>query len=150
MDQLSPNVTKSDAKPAPTGSSATRRAQPIVVRRPTKSDVTEFARHFSEMQAHYKRPVSDAVAIKAASLACKPAASTFDPRVLIALRGDAIVGSVVMNVTFPASELTLSLYIRDLFRSRELARHNSVGTYACDRRHAAQSQRELLCPGMDH
>ena len=82
--------------------------------------------HFSEMQSHYKRPVSDAAAIQAATLACKPPVNTFDPHVIIAVAGDNIVGSLVMNVTFPAAELTLSLYIRDLYVA-QAARRSGVG-----------------------
>ena len=41
-------------------------------------------------------------AATAATLACRPPVNTFDPRVLIALVGDDVVGSIVMNVTFPA------------------------------------------------
>jgi GNAT superfamily N-acetyltransferase len=98
----------------------------IVIRRPTKADVQGLARHFSEMQSHYKRPVSDAAAVKAAALACKPPVNTFDPHVLIAAAGDNVVGSLVMNVTFPAAELTLSLYIRDLYVA-QAARRSGVG-----------------------
>lgn len=98
----------------------------IVIRRPTEADVQGLAAHFSEMQTHYKRPVSDASAIKAAALACKPPVNTFDPHVLIAVAGDSVVGSLVMNVTFPAAELTLSLYIRDLYVA-QAARRSGVG-----------------------
>jgi len=87
----------------------------IVVRRPSAADIPGLACLFGEMQRHYGRPVSDNTAIGAANLACKPAAHTFDPRVLIALVDEAIVGSLVMNVTFPAFELTRSLSIRDLY-----------------------------------
>ena len=69
------------------------------------------------MQAHYDRPVSYEAALSAAALACRPPVSTFDPRVLIALVGNDVVGSIVMNVTFPAFELSLSLHIRDLYMS---------------------------------
>ena len=62
----------------------------------------------------------------AAKLACRPPVATFDPRVLIALRGGIVVGSIVMNVTFPAFELTLSLHIRDLYVA-EAARRSGVG-----------------------
>lgn len=58
----------------------------------------------------------------AATLACRSPTSTFDPRVLIALAGGTIVGSMVMNVTFPASELTLALYIRDLYVAKAVRR----------------------------
>ena len=67
------------------------------------------------MQAHYHRPVPDVTAMEAARLACTPPVNTFDARVLVALIGGTIVGSMVMNVTFPAFELTLSLHIRDLY-----------------------------------
>lgn len=52
--------------------------------------------------------------------------STFDPRVLVALDGDTVIGSLVMNVTFPAAELSLSLYIRDLYVAKA-ARRRGVG-----------------------
>jgi GNAT superfamily N-acetyltransferase len=94
----------------------------IVVRRPIDMDVPGVAALFSEMQHHYRRPVSDAVAEAAARLACKPAEATFDPRVLIALKDQTVVGSIVLNVTFPAFELTLSLYIRDLYVSAPMRR----------------------------
>ena len=82
---------------------------------------------FSEMQAHYDRPVSYEAALSAAVLACRPPVNTFDPRVLIALLGDDVVGSIVMNVTFPAFELSSSRsYIRDLYVSNSL-RRSGVG-----------------------
>ena len=94
----------------------------IEVRRPTGLDVPGLASLFSEMQRHYQRPVSDEQAIEAASLACAPVTATFDPRVLIATAGGSIVGSIVMNVSFPAYELTRSLYIRDLYVARSMRR----------------------------
>ena len=87
----------------------------IVVRSPSELDVSGVAALFSEMQCHYGRPVSDEMAAVAARLACTPPVCTFDPRVLIALTRGLVVGSIVMNVTFPAFELTLSLHIRDLY-----------------------------------
>ncbi len=101
-------------------------AEDIVVRCPSEADIPALAVHFSEMQSHYKQPVSDAAATKAAALACRAPTSTFDPRVLVALAGDAVVGSLVMNVTFPASELSLALYIRDLYVAKA-ARRRGVG-----------------------
>jgi len=99
----------------------------LVVRRACPSDGPGLAALFCEMQRHYGRPVSDATAAEAAALACSPPAHAFDPRVLVALTGDQIVGSLVMNVTFPAFELTRSLYIRDLYVTRRL-RGCGVGT----------------------
>lgn len=78
------------------------------------------------MQSYYNCPVPDAVATEAAALACKPPTSTFDPRVLIAATGNAVVGSLVMNVTFPAYALTKALYIRDLYVAKAMRRF-SVG-----------------------
>jgi GNAT superfamily N-acetyltransferase len=98
----------------------------IVVRRPCEEDVPGLAALFSEMQAHYERPVSYEAAVSAAALACRPPVSTFDPRVLIALVGDDVVGSIVMNVTFPAFELSLSLHIRDLYVGKSM-RRSGVG-----------------------
>jgi GNAT superfamily N-acetyltransferase len=98
----------------------------IVVRRPSEEDVLGLATLFLEMQAHYERPVSYEAAVSAATLACRPPVNTFDPRVLIALVGDDVVGSIVMNVTFPAFELSLSLHIRDLYVGRSM-RRSGVG-----------------------
>src|SRR5690348_7367983 len=112
-------AAKSDGKSDPA-------SQPIIVRLPSEADIPSFAAHFSEMQAHYGRPVPDAIATKAAVLACKLAVHMFDPRVLVAVVGETVVGSIVMNVTFPAAELTLSLYIRDLYVAKS-ARRRGVG-----------------------
>lgn len=98
----------------------------IIVRPPCEADIPNLAAHFSEMQAHYGQPVPDAVALKAAVLACNPPIHTFDPRVLVAVEGETVVGSIVMNVTFPAAELSLSLYIRDLYVAK-VARRHGVG-----------------------
>ncbi len=95
----------------------------IIVRCPTDADIPGLAAHFSEMQYHYNCPVPDAIAAEAATLACQPPLSTFDPRVLIAAAGDAIVGSLIMNVTFPAYALTKALYIRDLYVAKAMRRY---------------------------
>jgi GNAT superfamily N-acetyltransferase len=95
----------------------------LLVRRPQQSDAAGVAALFTEMQSHYGRPVSDARAREAAALACRPPVATFDPHVLLAVLGETIVGSLVMNVTFPAFELTRSLYIRDLFVAAAMRRH---------------------------
>ncbi len=114
-------------KPVETARSRTSSfAGNITVRRPTAADIPGLAAHFAEMQTHYDCPVSDAVATDAATLACKPPTATFDPRVLIATVSDSIVGSLVMNVTFPASALTKSLYIRDLYVAKRM-RRSQVG-----------------------
>src|ERR1700744_4968216 len=86
----------------------------ITVRAPNEGDIPGLASLFSEMQRHYRRPVTDEMAVEAATLACQPVRATFDPRVLIAAVGDLIGGSIVLNVTFPAFELSRALYIRDL------------------------------------
>ena len=96
----------------------------ILVRRPGEADIAALAAHFSEMQSHYNCPVPDPVATEAAALMCKPPIGAFDPRVLIATTGDAVVGSLVMNVTFPAYALTKSLYIRDLYVAKAARRRN--------------------------
>jgi GNAT superfamily N-acetyltransferase len=103
------------------------RPEGLVVRHPCPDDASALAALFSEMQRHYNRPVPDAVAAKAAALACLPQTHPFAPRVLIALIDCEIVGSMAMNVTFPAFELTHSLYIRDLYVSSR-ARRCGVGT----------------------
>jgi GNAT superfamily N-acetyltransferase len=94
----------------------------ITVRSPTSLDVPGLAALFSEMQSHYRRPVTDEQAIEAATLACQPVRATFDPRVLIAVADNRIGGSIVLNVTFPAFELSRALYIRDLYVARSMRR----------------------------
>jgi GNAT superfamily N-acetyltransferase len=94
----------------------------LTVRRPGLDDASALAALFSEMQSHYGRPVTDAAAAEAAALACSPPTHAFDPRVLIGLMGSQLVGSLVMNVTFPAFELTRSLYIRDLYVTGSMRR----------------------------
>jgi len=94
----------------------------ILVRSPTLADIPGVAALFSEMQRHYSCPVSDKEAVDAATLACKSVTSGFDPRVLIAEVAYEIVGSVVLNVTFPASALSRSLYIRDLYVAGSMRR----------------------------
>ena len=98
----------------------------LLVRTPQPSDVAGLAALFAEMQTHYSRPVSEACAREAAALACRTPATIFDPHVLIAMLDAAVVGSLVMNVTFPAFELTRSLYIRDLYVA-EAMRRRGVG-----------------------
>jgi ribosomal protein S18 acetylase RimI-like enzyme len=124
MDQLMPSGAKPIA--ASMGSSDQGHSENIVVRRPTDADIPGLAAHFTEMQSHYNCPVSFAVAEEAAALACKPVINAFDPRVLIAVAGNAVVGALVMNVTFPASALTKALYIRDLYVAKTMRRY-SVG-----------------------
>lgn len=98
----------------------------IAVRVPTALDIPGLAALFSEMQRHYQRPVTDEQAIEAATLACRPARATFDPHVLIATADTRVVGSIVLNVTFPAFELSRALYIRDLYVARSM-RRNGIG-----------------------
>jgi GNAT superfamily N-acetyltransferase len=98
-------------------------SEDIVVRRPSAADIPGLALVFSEMQCHYGRPVSDAAATAAATLACKPPANAFDPHILVALVGADLIASLVSNVTFPAFELTRSLYIRDLYVAKTMRRH---------------------------
>jgi GNAT superfamily N-acetyltransferase len=98
----------------------------IEIRGTTQQDISGLAMLFAEMQRHYRRPVTDQQAFEAATLACQPVRATFDPRVLLALVDDWVIGSIVLNVTFPAFELSRSLYIRDLYVSRA-ARRCGVG-----------------------
>ena len=109
---------------APTGSLS---RVDLAVRRACPIDAPALAALFSEMQCHYGRPVPDATAAEAAALACSPPTHAFSPRVLVALTSGQIVGSLVMNVTFPAFELTRSLYIRDLYVTKRV-RGCGVGT----------------------
>jgi len=98
----------------------------VIIRRPSCADIPGLALLFSEMQSHYGRPVPDAAATEAAMLACQSPVGAFDPRVLIAFVGKVTAGSLVMNVSFPAFELTRSLYIRDLYVANTM-RRSGVG-----------------------
>jgi GNAT superfamily N-acetyltransferase len=95
----------------------------LLVRKPQQSDINGLASLFAEMQSHYGRPVSEERAREAAALACRPRTTPFDPHVLLAVLGRVVVGSLVMNVTFPAFELSQSLYIRDLYVAAASRRH---------------------------
>jgi hypothetical protein len=90
-------------------------AAEFTIRPPEARDIVGLAALFSEMQAHYNRPVPLPVAMAAAESACRPRMHDFDPRVLLALADHVVAGSVVMNVVFPAFELTRALHIRDLY-----------------------------------
>ncbi|MBE9606420.1 GNAT family N-acetyltransferase [Acetobacteraceae bacterium H6797] len=89
----------------------------LVVRRPTAADAPGLAALFAEMQRHYQQPVPDTLAEEAASFLCAPCAGGFEPRTVIAIDDGTVIGSAVLNVTFPAAELSRSLYIRDLYVS---------------------------------
>lgn len=97
-------------------------APDVVVRSPTARDIPDLATLFSEMQRHYQRPVTREQAVDAATLACQPVRGTFDPYVLLAIADIEIVGSIVLNVMFPAFELSRALYIRDLYVTRSMRR----------------------------
>ena len=62
----------------------------------------------------------------AALTACNPRVRHFDPWVLLAKMEEFVVGSIVLNVTFPAYELTRALYIRDLYVAAA-ARRSGIG-----------------------
>lgn len=94
----------------------------FTIRPPEPPDIPGLAALFSEMQAHYNRPVPLAVAVAAAELACRPRLHDFDPRILLAVNDQGVAGSVVMNVVFPAFELTRALHIRDLYVARAMRR----------------------------
>lgn len=89
----------------------------LTIRRAGPGDISSLAELFAEMQSHYKQPVDPLTAHRAASLACQDAPTdTFAPRTLIAVgKSEELCGSIVLNVTFPAAELSRSLYIRDLY-----------------------------------
>jgi GNAT superfamily N-acetyltransferase len=130
MGALWSRPSAADRLPGMSGSIAREIALPaafampdVTVRVPNRFDVPGLAALFSEMQRHYECPVADEQAVAAARLACAPVTAAFDPRVLIAAVDGVIVGSIVMNVTFPASELSRSLYIRDLYVARSMRRH---------------------------
>ena len=98
----------------------------VLIKQAGPEDIPEVAALFSEMQRHYKRPVGGEAAMMAALTACNPRVRHFDPWVLLAKMEDYLVGSIVLNVTFPAYELTRALYIRDLFVTAA-ARRSGIG-----------------------
>ncbi|MFT8244290.1 GNAT family N-acetyltransferase [Roseomonas sp. BN140053] len=98
----------------------------LTVRRPAHADLSALAAHLQEMQEHYGQPVTEGAALEAAALVCSLSDGPFEPRALVALLDDRLVGSAVLNVTFPAAELSRSLYIRDLYVAR-VGRRCGVG-----------------------
>jgi GNAT superfamily N-acetyltransferase len=101
---------------------AADRSGEIAISRPSAANISSLAALLSEMQSHYGRPVPYAAARVAAIRACRRPTNEFDPRVLLAIRNHIVVGSIVLNVTFPAFELTLSLHIRDLYVAKSVRR----------------------------
>lgn len=97
---------------------------PFSIRRLERQDVAALATLWAEMQCHYGRPVTDAAATAAASTACNAQRDEgFTPRILVAVAADgSFGGSIVLNVSFPAYELSRSLYIRDLYVAAAMRR----------------------------
>jgi GNAT superfamily N-acetyltransferase len=95
------------------------------VRVPGPSDALSLASLWGEMQCHYGQPVDEATAAAAAEFACRGVPSTgFDPRILVAVAAaGGVIGALALNVTFPATELSRSLYVRDLYVARAARRH---------------------------
>ena len=100
-----------------------RAARDIDVRRTEPADADGLALLWAEMQRHYGQPVNDATAKAAATAACRFSNNEFNPRTFVAIsRKGGVVASLVLNVTFPARELSKSLYIRDLYVSKDWRR----------------------------
>ena len=97
---------------------------PFSIRRLTSCDVTALATLWAEMQRHYGKPVTEEAAMHAATLACDAQRREgFEPRILVAHAADgSLAGSIVLNVSFPANELSRSLYIRDLYVAAAMRR----------------------------
>jgi ribosomal protein S18 acetylase RimI-like enzyme len=103
--------------------SDSRAVKDIDVRRTVPADAGSLALLWAEMQRHYGQPVNDTTAKAAATAACRFSNNEFNPRTFVAIsRRDEIVASLVLNVTFPARELSKSLYIRDLYVSKNWRR----------------------------
>jgi GNAT superfamily N-acetyltransferase len=118
-------IRKHFMRASPAEAAETLEQQPVAeftIRPPEPCDIVGLAALFSEMQAHYNRPVPLPVAMAAAELACRPRVHDFDPRVLLAVSDWGVAGSLVMNVVFPAFELTRALHIRDLYVARAMRR----------------------------
>ncbi|WP_165839012.1 GNAT family N-acetyltransferase [Roseicella frigidaeris] len=96
----------------------------VLVRTLLPGDAQGLAALWQEMQIHYGKPVTAEMARKAAEFACgNEQQGEFGPRILVAASDDGrIHGSIVLNVSFPANELTRSLYIRDLYVSSSARR----------------------------
>jgi len=98
----------------------------LTVRPATPGDEASLAALLAEMQAFYAAPVPEADALETARLLCNLPPEGFNPRTLLALHEDQVIGSCVLNVMLPAAELRRSLYIRDLFVSAR-SRRKGVG-----------------------
>ncbi|WP_431267034.1 GNAT family N-acetyltransferase [Dankookia sp. P2] len=98
--------------------------QPYSIRRLTAQDAATLATLWAEMQRHYGKPVTQDVAAGAAAQACAAQQQDgFAPRILVAHAADgSLAGSIVLNVSFPANELSRSLYIRDLYVAAAMRR----------------------------
>ena len=87
-------------------------------------DAQALAILWAEMQRHYGKPVTENAALEAAAQACEAQRSDgFQPRILVAHDAQGgLAGAVVLNVSFPANELSRSLYIRDLYVAAAMRR----------------------------
>jgi GNAT superfamily N-acetyltransferase len=97
---------------------------PYSIRRLAPQDAAALAMLWAEMQRHYGKPVTEAAAFAAATHACEAQHhGGFAPRILVAHAADgSLAGSIVLNVSFPANELSRSLYIRDLYVAAAMRR----------------------------
>ncbi|MFC7475018.1 GNAT family N-acetyltransferase [Dankookia sp. GCM10030260] len=94
------------------------------IRRLIPQDVEALAILWAEMQRHYGKPVTEIDAMQAAIQACDAQQRDgFEPRILVAnVLGSGLAGAIVLNVSFPANELSRSLYIRDLYVAADMRR----------------------------
>ena len=97
---------------------------PFSIRRLAPQDAPALAALWAEMQRHYGKPVTQDTAAAAAAQACEAQRQEgFAPRILVAhAADDSLAGSIVLNVSFPANELSRSLYIRDLYVAAAMRR----------------------------
>ena len=104
--------------------SRARWLKPPIDRRLAPQDAAALAMLWAEMQRHYGKPVTEAAAFAAATHACEAQHhGGFAPRILVAHAADgSLAGSIVLNVSFPANELSRSLYIRDLYVAAAMRR----------------------------
>jgi GNAT superfamily N-acetyltransferase len=96
------------------------------IRRLVPQDAKALAALWAEMQRHYGKPVTENAAMAAAEQACDAQrVDGFEPRILVAHAADgSLAGAIVLNVSFPANELSRSLYIRDLYVAAAMRRLN--------------------------
>jgi GNAT superfamily N-acetyltransferase len=100
------------------------KAARLIARRATLRDQKELGRLLAEMLAYYKERIIARRVAAWARILCRPRGS--DPFAVVCARGDRLLGFAIMDLQFPADDLTRALFMKDLY-VEHAARRSGVG-----------------------